>query len=147
MLARNYTSAWLLDSTFYANVITAGEFNGNLIRAGSILASALEVAVQTVVEGAKLNFSFLNDGLHIAKKDSSGNIISAYQSLFTELGMRVIDSSNTATLIAEEDTVWAKNLTADQYLRISADNVSSRFQQFFSTVHNENEFGLFWEVI
>ena len=142
-----YTSAWLLDSTFYADVITAGEFDGNLVKAGSILTAALEVAVQSVIEGAKLNFSFLNDGLHIAQKDAAGNIVSAYQSLFTELGMRVIDSGGTATLVAEEDTVTASNLTADQYLRIRAANVSSRFQQFYSTVHSEYEFGVFWEVV
>lgn len=142
-----YTTAWTIDSNFVADFITAGTINGNLIQAGSILTSALEVAVQSVIEGAKLNFSFLNDGLHIAQKDSSGNIISAYQSLFTELGMRVIDSNGTATLIAEEDTVTASNLTADQYLRIRATDVSSRFQQFYSTVHSEYEFGVFWEVV
>ena len=142
-----YTTAWTIDSNFYADFITAGVLNGNLIQAGSILTSALEVAVQSVIEGAKLNFSFLNDGLHIAQKDSSGSIISAYQSLFTELGMRVIDSNGTATLIAEEDTVTASNLTADQYLRIRATDVSSRFQQFYSTVHQEYEFGVFWEVV
>ena len=142
-----YTTAWTIDSNFVADFITAGTINGNLIQAGSILTSALEVAVQSIIEGAKLNFSFLNDGLHIAQKDSSGNIISAYQSLFTELGMRVIDSNGTATLIAEEDTVTASNLTADQYLRIRATDVSSRFQQFYSTVHSEYEFGVFWEVV
>ena len=142
-----YTTAWTIDSNFVADFITAGTLNGNLIQAGSILTSALEVAVQSVIEGAKLNFSFLNDGLHIAQKDASGNIISAYQSLFTELGMRVIDSNGTATLIAEEDTVTASNLTADQYLRIRATDVSSRFQQFYSTVHSEYEFGVFWEVV
>ena len=142
-----YTTAWTIDSNFVADFITAGTLDGNLIQAGSILTSALEVAVQTVVDGIKMNFSFLNDGLHIAKKNSSGSIVSAYQSLFTEVGMRVIDSHGTATLIAEEDTVTASNLTADQYLRVRASDVSSRFQQFYSTAHSEYEFGVFWEVV
>ena len=142
-----YTTAWTIDSNFVADFITAGTLDGNLIQAGSILTSALEVAVQTVVDGIKMNFSFLNDGLHIAKKNSSGSIVSAYQSLFTEVGMRVIDSHGTATLIAEEYTVTASNLTADQYLRVRASDVSSRFQQFYSTAHSEYEFGVFWEVV
>lgn len=141
-----YTTAWTIDSNFVADFITAGTLNGNLIQAGSILTSALEAAVQTAVQGVKMNFSFLNDGLHIAKKNSSGDIVSAYQSLFTEVGMRVIDSQGTATLVAEEDTVTAMNLTADQYLRVRASDVSSRFQQFHSSAHNEEEFGVFWEI-
>lgn len=143
-----WNSAWLLDSTFYADFITAGTFNGNLIQAGSILTSALEVAVQTVVEGIKMNFSFLNDGLHIAEKDSNGNIVASYQTLVSNVGLRVIETStNNAVLVAEEDTVTANNLTANQYLRVKADNVASRFQQFYSTAHQEYEFGMFWEIV
>jgi len=142
-----YTTAWTIDSNFVADFITVGELNGNLIRAGSILTSALEVAVQTLVDNLKLNFLFLNDGLHVATKD--GNVIvGAYQTILSDLGMRVIEtSSNNPTIIAEQDTVTAVNLTADQYLRVRADNVASRFQQFYSTVHQEYEFGVFWEIV
>ena len=143
-----YTTAWTIDSNFVADFITVGELNGNLIRAGSILTSALEVAVATIIEGIKMNFSFLNDGLHISQKDEQGNIIGAYQTLISDLGMRVIETqSNNAVLIAEEDTVTAVNLTADQYLRVRSGNVASRFQTFYSTAHQEDEFGLFWEIV
>ena len=143
-----YTTAWTIDSNFVADFITVGELNGNLIRAGTILASALEVAVATIIEGIKMNFSFLNDGLHISQKDEQGNIIGAYQTLISDLGMRVIETqSNNAVLIAEEDTVTAVNLTADQYLRVRSGNVASRFQTFYSTAHQEDEFGLFWEIV
>lgn len=142
-----FTTAWTIDSNFVADFITAGEINGNLIRAGSILASALEVAVQTLVDNLKLNFSFLNDGLHVATKDGN-TIVGAYQTILSDLGMRVIEtSSNNPTIVAEQDTVTAVNLTADQYLRVRADNVASRFQQFYSTVHQEYEFGVFWEIV
>ena len=142
-----YTTAWTIDSNFYADFITAGTLNGNLIQAGSILTSALEVAVQTIVEGAKLNFSFLNDGLHVSTKEGN-TIVGAYQTILSDLGMRVIQTSTSqVTLRAEEDTVTAVNLTADQYLRVRSGNVASRFQTFYSTAHQEDEFGLFWEIV
>lgn len=142
-----YTTAWTIDSNFVADFITAGTINGNLIQAGSILASALEVAVQTLVDNLKLNFSFLSDGLHVATKDGN-TIVGAYQTILSDLGMRVIEtSSNNAVLIAEEDTVTATNLTANQYLRVKSDNVASRFQQFYSTAHSEYEYGVFWEIV
>ena len=143
----SYTSAWTLDSTFYADFITAGVLNGNLIQAGSILTSALEAAIQTVIDGIKMNFSFLNDGLHISQKDESGTIVGAYQTIVSDLGLRVIETaSNTTVLVAEQDTVTAENLTANQYLRVHAEQVSSRFQQFYSSAHQEYEFAVFWEV-
>ena len=141
-----FTSAWTLDSTFTADVITTGHLNGNLITAGSILTSALEVAVQSVVEGIKMNFSFLNDGLHIAQKDEDGNIIAAYQTLVSNLGLRVMDQSNNASLIAEGDSVITNNLTSNQYLRLNMTNVAGRFQEYQSSVHNEQMIALFWEV-
>ena len=142
-----YTTAWTIDSNFVADFITVGELNGNLIRAGSILTSALEVAVQTLVDNLKLNFSFLNDGLHVATKDGN-TIVGAYQTILSDLGMRVIEtSSNNPTIIAEQDTVTAVNLTADQYLRVRSENVASRFQQFYSTAHSEYEYGIFWEIV
>lgn len=143
-----FVSAWTIDSNFVADFITAGTINGNLVRAGSILASALEVAVQTVVQGIKMNFSFLNDGLHIAQKDEDGTIVGAYQTLVSDLGLRVLETaSNNSFLIAEGDTVTANNLTADQYLRVRSDNVAARFQQFFSTAHQEFEYGVFKEIV
>ena len=142
-----YTTAWTIDSHFVADFITAGTINGNLIKAGSILTSALEAAIQTVIEGVKMNFSFLSDGLHISQKNASGQIVGAYQTLISDLGLRVLEtSSNNAVLVAEQDTVTANNLTAEQYLRVRADNSSLRFQQFYSTVHGEYEFGVFWEI-
>ena len=142
-----FTTAWTIDSNFVADFITVGELNGNLIRAGSILTSALEVAVQTLVDNLKLNFSFLNDGLHVATKAGT-TIVGAYQTILSDLGMRVIEtSSNNPTIVAEQDTVTAVNLTADQYLRVRADNVASRFQQFYSTAHSEYEYGIFWEIV
>ena len=142
-----FTTAWTIDSHFVADFITVGTLEGNLIRAGSVLTSALEVAVQTLVDNLKLNFSFLNDGLHIATKDGN-TIVGAYQTILSDLGMRVIQTSTSyPVIVAEQDTVTAVNLTADNYLRIRAQNVSSRFQQFYSTPHSENEFGVFWEIV
>lgn len=144
-----YTTAWFLDGggRFVADFITAGEINGNLIKAGSILTSALEVAVQTIMDNIKLNFSFLNDGLHVSSKDGT-EIVGAYQTILSDLGMRVIETaSGNPTIVAEQDTVTAVNLTADQYLRIRSGNVASRFQTFYSTAHQEDEFGLFWEIV
>ena len=142
-----YTTAWTIDSNFVADFITVGELNGNLIRAGSILTSALEVAVQTLVDNLKLNFSFLSDGLHVATKDGN-TIVGAYQTILSDLGMRVIEtSSNNPVLIAEQDTVEATNLTANQYLRVKSDNVASRFQQFYSTPHGSYMYGVFWEIV
>lgn len=142
-----FTTAWTIDSHFVADFITVGELNGNLIRAHSILTNALEVAVSTLVDNIQLNFSFLSDGLHIARKDGN-TIVGAYQTIISDLGMRVIQtSSNYPVIVAEQDTVTAVNLTADNYLRIRAQSVSSRFQQFYSTPHHENEFGVFWEIV
>ena len=143
-----YTTAWTIDSNFVADFITAGTLNGNLITAGSILASALEASIQTVVEGIKMNFSFLSDGLHISQKDEAGAIVGAYQTIVSDLGLRVIETaSNASVLIAEQDTVIAKNLTANQYLRMQAEQVSSRIQQFYSSVYGQHNHGIFWEVL
>ena len=142
-----YTTAWTIDSTFYADFITAGSLNGNLITAGSILTSALEAAIQTVIDGIKMNFSFLNDGLHISQKDESGTIVGTYQTIVSDLGLRVIETaSNTSVLVAEQDTVMTKNLTSNQYLRVQTEYVTGRFQQFYSTAHNEHELACYWEV-
>ena len=142
-----YTTCWTITSDFVADTITTGHLNGNLITAGSILTSALEASIQTIVDGIKMNFSFLNDGLHISQKDESGAIVGAYQTIVSDLGLRVIETaSNTPVLVAEQDTVTAENLTSNQYLRVQASQASSRFQQFYSTVYSEYNFGIYWEV-
>ena len=142
-----YTTCWTITSDFVADTITTGHLNGNLITAGSILTSALEASIQTIVDGIKMNFSFLNDGLHISQKDESGAIVGAYQTIVSDLGLRVIETaSNTPVLVAEQDTVTAENLTSNQYLRVQASQASSRFQQFYSTVYTEYNFGIYWEV-
>jgi len=142
-----YTTCWTIDSNFVADTITTGHLNGNLITAGSILTSALEASIQTIVEGIKMNFSFLSDGLHISQKDEAGAIVGAYQTIVSDLGLRVIETaSTTPVLIAEQDTVTAENLTSNQYLRVQASQASSRFQQFYSTVYSEYNFGIYWEV-
>lgn len=130
-----------------------GYIVGDRILAKSISAQALSVAVQTILENVDMNFDFAEDGLHVAKKDTNGNITSTYQVRYGDMGMRVMLGANASgdpdadsTLIAEGDSVIASNLTADQYLRVRANNVSSRFQQWYSSVHQEYEFGIFWEV-
>ena len=140
-----YTTAWTIDSNFVADFITAGTLNGNLIEAGSIKTDALEVS--RFINDSILHFAFENDGLHIVVKNEQNQIIGAYQTVVSDKGLRVIETStSTPVLIAEEDTVTATNLTADQYLRVRSKDVSSRFQQFYSSVHQEYEFGIFWEV-
>ncbi|MBR3346271.1 MAG: phage tail protein [Solobacterium sp.] len=142
-----YTTCWTIESDFVADTITTGHLNGNLITAGSILTSALEAAIQTVIDGIKMNFSFLNDGLHISQKDESGTIVGTYQTIVSDLGLRVIETaSNTSVLVAEQDTVMTKNLTSNQYLRVQTEYVTGRFQQFYSTAHNEHELACYWEV-
>ena len=150
-----YRNAWTIDGHLNADFIDTGELNGNLLRAASVLTSALEVSAYDAVTGSIENISYDGDGMHIARKDPDGNIISAYQSLFTELGMRVINSQDVATLIAEGDTVQALNLTAEVFFRISTSvtepgtqtihTVSDRLQGFWSSIHNAPMVAAFWE--
>jgi len=99
------------------------------------------------VTGSIENITYDGQGMHIARKDpTTGTIVSDYQSLFTELGMRVMDSNGNVTLSAEQDTVEAVNLTAQNFLRIADDsNVNSRFQGFYNSIHDVFQFGIFWE--
>ena len=152
-----FVTAWTIDSHFNADFITAGHIDGGLITASSIIASALEVNAYEAVTGSIENITYDGNGMHIARKDADGNIISEYQSLFTELGMRVINSNNVATLIAEGDTVEAVNLTAKNFLRVQTEvtetgtvnvyQVSDRFQGFWSVVHNAPMVAVFWEEL
>lgn len=146
--AGDFTNAWTIDGHLNADFIDTGELDGNLIRAASVLASALEVNAYEAVTGTIENVTFDGAGMHIARKDpDSGAIVSEYESLFTELGMRVMDSNGNITLSAEQDTVDAVNLSAHQYLRIvdDANATNSRFQGFYNSIHNKVQHGIFWE--
>jgi len=143
-----FRTAWTIDGNFNADFITAGNIDGNLITAASVLTSALEVTAYDAVTGSIENITYDGEGMHIARKNpNTGAIISDYQSLFTELGMRVMDKQGNVTLSAEQDTVEAVNLTAENYLRIADDDtgINSRFQGFQNTIHNTFQFGVFWE--
>lgn len=143
-----FISAWTIDGHLSADFITVGELDGGLIKAESIKTEALEAIVRNVLEGISMNFSFLSDGLHISRKNDNGQIVGSYQTLVSDMGLRVLETaSNESFLIAEGDTVTANNLTADRYLRVRSENVASRFQQFYSTAHDEYEYGVFWEVV
>ena len=146
--AGDFTNAWTIDGHLNADFIDVGTLDGNLIRAASILANALEVNAYEAVTGTINNVTFDGTGMHIARKDpDTGDIVSEYESLFTELGMRVMDSNGNVTLSAEQDTVDAVNLSAHQYLRIVDDEnaTNSRFQGFYNSIHNKVQHGIFWE--
>ena len=146
--AGDFTNAWTIDGHLNADFIDTGELDGNLIRAASVLANALEVNAYEAVNGTINNVTFDGTGMHIARKDpDTGLIVSEYESLFTELGMRVMDSNGNVTLSAEQDTVDAVNLSAHQYLRIvdDANATNSRFQGFYNSIHNKVQHGIFWE--
>ena len=144
-----YTQAWTLsDGAFNADFVRAGHIDGSLITAASVLASALEVSAYEAVSGSIENITYDGAGMHIARKDpNTGTIVSEYQSLFTELGMRVMDSNGVVTLSAEQDTVDAVNLTAHTFLRVANDdqNTISRFQGFYNSIHAKVQQGIFWE--
>ena len=143
----DYTNAFLITGELNASTIRFGELDGNLLRAASVLTSALEVSAYDAVTGSIENITYDGSGMHIARKDpTTGTIVSDYQSLFTELGMRVMDRNGNVTLSAEQDTVDAVNLTSHQYFRIADDsNINSRFQGFHNSIHNTFQFGIFWE--
>ena len=146
--AGDFTNAWTIDGHLNADFIDTGELDGNLIRAASVLANALEVNAYEAVNGTINNVTFDGTGMHIARKDpDTGLIVSEYESLFTELGMRVMDSNGNVTLSAEQDTVDAVNLSAHQYLRIvdDANATNSRFQGFYNSIHDKVQHGIFWE--
>ena len=140
-----YRTAWTIDGTLYADFITAGVLNGALIEAGSVQTASLNVDAQDVVNGYIENIKTDTDGLHISQIDPSTKaIIGAYQSLFSESGMRVIDNTaNKATLIAEGDSVTAENFTANNFLIIDAGDYKARFQEFSNSEDSE-QMGCFW---
>lgn len=152
-----FTNYWTINGELSADAIRTGQLDGGLIRAASILASALEVNAYNVLNGSMENFNFLDDGLHIARKNEDGTYAAAYQSLFTEFGMRVMSTSTGAvTLTAEGDSVEAANLTAQTFLKVSTDvtqtgtttvyKILDRFQGFWSNAHNAPMVAVFWEL-
>lgn len=150
-----FRNAWDIQGHLNADFITTGQLEGSLIKAASILTNALEISAYNAVNGSIENITYDGEGMHIARKNGDGEIVSEYQSLFTELGMRVINSQSEATLIAEGDTVQALNLTARNFLRVTTEvtetgttniyRVSNRFQGFWSNVHNAPMVATFWE--
>lgn len=150
-----YRNAWDITGNLNADFINSGEINGNLIRASSILTNALEVNAYNAVNGSINNVTYDGDGMHIARKDANGNIVSDYQSLFTELGMRVVDKEGNITLQAEKDTVEAINFVAHNFLKVQTSvqetgtqtthDITDRFQGYWSVVHNKPMVAVFWE--
>ena len=144
----SFRNAWTIDGHLSADFVDTGELNGGLLRAASVLTSALEVSAYDAVTGSVENITYDGQGMHIARKDpTTGTIVSDYQSLFTELGMRVMDRNGVVTLSAEQDTVDAVNLSAHKYFRVvdDASATNSRFQGFMNSIHDTFQFGIFWE--
>ena len=144
-----YANAWTIDGHLNADFINTGHLDGSLITASSILTNALEVNAANLINNSNENFKFANDGLHIGRKDPmTGLIISTYQALFSDAGMRVMNQAGIATLIAEGDTVEAANLHAKHYLKVIDDEqqASARFQGFKNELHDgDPNIALFWE--
>lgn len=149
-----YENAWTIDTgaglwRLNADYISTGHLDGSLITAASILTNALEVNAANLINNSNENFTFGNDGLHIGRKDPvTGLIISTYQALFSDAGMRVMNQAGIATLTAEGDTVEAANLHARNYLKVIDDDqqVTARFQGFKNELHNgDPNLALFWE--
>lgn len=100
--------------------------------------------LQETLNSYKLRLKVTSTGLQIAIIDSDGNIVSDYTSEYTPKGMRVVHTSdNTATLIAEEDSVTANNLTAKNFLTIDTGDYKSRFQKYNDS-NDSNQIGCFW---
>ena len=112
-------------------------------------AESIQLSVINAINGEELNMHFLFDdqGVHIATIDGNGDIVSDYQSLFTQQGLKVMNKDGEETLIAEKDTVDTNNLTAHNRLRVKEDNqrTISRFQGFYNAIHRKDQQGIFWE--
>lgn len=140
-----YRTAWTIDGEFYADFITAGTLHGALLEADSVQTASLNVDAQDVVNGYIENIYTDTDGLHITKVDPDTKAVTGtYQALFSDQGMRVIENdTDTATLIAEGDSVTANNLTAQNFLIIDAEDYKARFQKFSNT-EDSDQMGCFW---
>lgn len=107
----------------------------------------VDAGIDEFIENARMSFTFNNEGMTIVKSDAEGTVLAEYRTEITNDGLRVVrNSDDVASLVAEEDSVIANNLTADQYLRVRTNDVSSRFQSFYSSAHGDYEFGVFWEI-
>lgn len=145
-----YTAAILIDGTIIGETIKAESIDGTAIKAASILTSALEVDARNAVTGVDMFMKFVTDnedetknGLLIGRRDEGHE--AEYRAFFSNKGMRVINSADVATLVAEEDTVTANNLTANTYLRITGSLATARFQTYHDSVDEEDMFGCYWE--
>lgn len=140
-----YRTAWLIDGTFYAENINAGVLEGELLRAGSVLTSSLNVTAKNVVEGWSENFWTDEAGLHIAKYDMENlRPVGTYQALFSDMGMRVVEnSSGNAMLVAEGDSVTAENFTAHNFMIIDPGTYKARFQEY-GNAEDSKQIGCFW---
>ena len=125
-----------------------GQIYGQFLAANSVEISSMAPAAQDTINGTQRFITFEDGQIRIGEKDpTTGEITSDYQSLFTQYGMRVMDSNGNVTLSAEQDTVDAVNLSAHQYFRIVDDEnaTNSRFQGFYNSIHDKVQHGIFWE--
>lgn len=145
-----YRTAWTINGEFYAENITSGYLSADRIETGSLQAELLEVSAYNAIDEFLRKIKLDENGLHIATFDEDRNLTGDYQSLFTELGMRVINNNtNEASLVAEGDSVTAENFTANNFLIIDSGLYKSRFQKFSSDpsaspINDASQIGCFW---
>lgn len=105
---------------------------------------------QSGVSALYTNILLDGEGMHLAKvKEVDGKRVidpnCKYQTLVSENGMRVTETSNgEVTLKAEGDTVEAANLVSRETLSVNADGYKLRWTKFHSSVDNEDGIGAYW---
>lgn len=105
---------------------------------------------QSGVSALYTNILLDGEGMHLAKvKEVDGKRVidpnCKYQTLVSENGMRVTETSNgEVTLKAEGDTVEAANLVSRETLSVNADGYKLRWMKFHSSVDNEDGIGAYW---
>ncbi|MDD6790426.1 MAG: hypothetical protein PUE04_10020, partial [Lachnospira sp.] len=105
---------------------------------------------QSGVSALYTNILLDGEGIHLAKvKEVDGKRVidpnCKYQTLVSENGMRVTETSNgEVTLKAEGDTVEAANLVSRETLSVNADGYKLRWMKFHSSVDNEDGIGAYW---
>lgn len=105
---------------------------------------------QSGVSALYTNILLDSEGMHLAKvKEVDGKRAidpnCKYQTLVSENGMRVTETSNgEVTLKAEGDTVEAANLISRETLSVNADGYKLRWMKFHSSVDNEDGIGAYW---
>ena len=96
------------------------------------------------VDKLYMSISFDGNGMHL-KKASDDGTTSRYQTLISDKGMHVEDTSTgTVSLSAEGDTVEAVNLVSRETLSVNADGYKLRWMKFHSSVDNEDGIGAYW---